>query len=270
MDRQRIKDIFSREPEKMSRLVSRFFTIPAAYVLYILLSLLIPMNLGNVSNLCQYCLLCLSLFLCTKLIAKAPFSGFIYSTSKFSFKKFFLGFGVMSGTICLTYFVRYLINPASLVFAFDSSAFVFDWITNLLLVLAASFAEEYMFRGFIMHFVSDTPITNSKSKLIYALVSAVLFTGAHFQNPEVAGSSAIWSMSFYFMMGFALMLIAIKTGGIEAGWGIHFANNLLTAWVFGYSGSVISTNSIFLQTAATGPGLLIQGFVCMACCYLLV
>lgn len=254
----------------MSRLTSRFFAIPAAYVFYIVLALLIPRNLGNVSTLASYCVLVLSLFICVNVFVKVPFRSFIYSSEKFCWSVFFKGFLVMVVVGAFSYCVRNFLGFGSLVFTFDSSAFIFDWIVNLLLVLVASFAEEFIFRGFIMHYFTDEVIKKNSSKICYALVSGLLFTGAHFQNPETFGESAIWSMSFYFIMGFALMLIALKTHGIEASWGIHFANNLLTAWVFGYSGSVLSTNSLFTQTQAMGPALLIQGGFCMICCYLLV
>jgi len=265
-----LKEIFTRQPEKMSRLVRRFFTIPISYILYIVISLLIPQNLGLVSVLLSYCVLLLSLLLCTRIVAGVQVSSIVQPAEKFRIKHFFEGFSIMAVSGILLSFLYGFTGINTYICTFDSSSFVFDWAVSLLLVLTASFVEEFIFRGFVLHFVSDEVITGKKKKLIYAAVSGLLFTINHFQNPEVSGPSAIWAMAFYFVMGFSLMLIAINKGGIEATWGIHFANNLITAWLTGYNGSVISTNCVFTQINPIGPMVVVEGAVCMLLCNLIL
>ena len=98
----------------------------------------------------------------------------------------------------------------------------------------------------------------------------MVFTIFHFQNPETAGSRAIYAMVFYFVMGFALMAITLRTKGIEAAFGIHIANNLVSAWLFTYDDAVLATNAVFTHHNNIGPVMIIQSVICITISALVV
>jgi membrane protease YdiL (CAAX protease family) len=110
--------------------------------------------------------------------------------------------------------------------------------------------------------VKDTLEKRPKQTLFYCLASAAVFAILHFQNPEVHGSGAVYAMVFYFIMGFALMAVYLRTEGIEASLGIHIANNLVSAWFFTYDNSVLTTNALFTQKGEIGPLSLFQAVFC--------
>ena len=149
-----------------------------------------------------------------------------------------------------------------------SSGWALDWILALDLVIVAALLEELLTRAYIAYFVNDTMETRPRWVLVYCLVSGVLFAIAHFSNPEVAGSGAFYAMGFYFMMGFVLMLVTLKTRNLGAALGIHIANNLVNAWFFSYSNAVVKTNAIFTQTDNSGPLLLVEAALCLLLCVL--
>ena len=142
-----------------------------------------------------------------------------------------------------------------------------DFALSLVLVILAAFLaaflEEILCRAYVAFFVKDTLETHTGKKLLYCLASATLFAILHFQNPEVHGTGAIYAMVFYFIMGFALMAVYLRTGGIEAVLGIHIANNLVSAWFFTYDNSVLRTNAIFTQITEIGPLSLLQAVFCV-------
>jgi len=90
-----------------------------------------------------------------------------------------------------------------------------------------------------------------------------VFTIFHFQNPEVHGPQAIYAMVFYFIMGFALMAVTLKTRGIEAALGIHLANNLVNAWLFTYKDAALITNAVYTHSNNIGPWMLVQTVMCV-------
>ena len=123
--------------------------------------------------------------------------------------------------------------------------------------------EEIICRSYVAYFVTDDLETRPKQKLYYCLASAVVFTIFHFQNPEVHGSQAVYAMVFYFIMGFSLMAVTLRTRGIEAAIGIHLANNLVNAWLFTYKDAALITNAVYTHSNNIGPLMLVQTVFCV-------
>ncbi len=102
---------------------------------------------------------------------------------------------------------------------------------------AQTFAEEYVFRGYI----TQALMLLLKRPWLVALISAAIFGSAHIPNgwPQAAGAT---------LFGFATALIAIRLGGVAFTWGLHLANNLFGAVV------IVSDQDVFKGS----PGLLTQ------------
>lgn len=272
----RFKDIFSNKPENMSTLVKWVFGLPFAYLAYLLISMILPSGSGNPNAyLVALSLRSLLLIICTINVV-AWFVGLkvkkLFNEKEFfSFPLFFKGLYVMVIALVVTNLCLYFIYPESFVKNSLDSRSVFNWIFSLLLVVISAFSEELIFRSYIGWFGKtneDFLTTNIKKILIYALVSALLFAIAHFSNPEVA-ESAVWSMLFYFIFGFCLMLCFFKTKGLEFGLGVHVANNLFAAWFVNYNSSVLPTESIFTTNLPISFITVLQAVICLVFCTVL-
>ena len=253
--------------EDMGRLVKWFFGYPLIFIIYFVLSLLMPrvssgmrMSLGL--NILSYLVFLASFALVVSRFLKFPLLKMINQSQVVSYKNLLLGFIAMFVLGAGTTFIWMALRPQSFSFTL-SSGWALDFLLSLVLVVLAALLEELMCRSYIAYFVNDTMAENPKQKLIYCLASAIVFTIFHFQNPETAGSQAIYAMVFYFVMGFALMAVTLRTKGIEAALGIHIANNLISAWLFTYDDAVLVTNAVFTHHNNIGPVMIIQSVFCI-------
>jgi membrane protease YdiL (CAAX protease family) len=90
-----------------------------------------------------------------------------------------------------------------------------------------TFAEEFVFRGYI----TQGLVLAIKRPLPAAVVSGLIFGAVHIPNGLPQAVSAT-------VFGVVLALIAIRTGGIAFGCGLHLANNLFAAIVLVSGGDV--------------------------------
>ena len=260
--------------EDMGRLVKWFCGYPLIFIIYLVLSLLMPrvssgmrMNLGL--NILSYLVFLASFALVVSRFLKFPLLKMVSQSQVVSYKNLFLGFIAMFVLGAGTTFIWMALRPQSFSFTL-SSGWTLDFLLSLVLVVLAALLEELMCRSYIAYFVNDTMAENPKQKLIYCLSSAIVFTIFHFQNPETSGSQAIYAMVFYFVMGFALMAVTLRTKGIEAALGIHIANNLISAWLFTYDDAVLVTNAVFTHHNNIGPVMIIQSVFCITISCLIV
>jgi membrane protease YdiL (CAAX protease family) len=263
------KPIYARE--EMSRLVKWFFGLPLIYVAWILVSFIMPTfstgyRMELLLNIMSYCAFILIALAVIRYFLNFPIAKLFGESGHLDFKGLFIGFGAMFISTLAVSFINMWINPAQFTFTLSGSDWIVDWILALGLVIVAALLEELLMRAYIAYFVKDTMESHPRWVLVYCLASALLFAIAHFSNPEVAGSGAFYAMGFYFMMGFVLMLVTLKTRSIGAALGIHIANNLVNAWFFTYTDAAVKTNALFTQTDNSGPMLLVQAAICLLIC----
>ena len=263
------KPIYARE--EMSRLVKWFFGLPLIYVAWILVSFIMPTfstgyRMELLLNIMSYCAFILIALAVIRYFLNFPIAKLFGESGHLDFKGLFIGFGAMFVSTLAVSFITMWINPAQFTFTLSGSDWIVDWILALGLVIVAALLEELLMRAYIAYFVKDTMESRPRWVLVYCLASALLFAIAHFSNPEVAGSGAFYAMGFYFMMGFVLMLVTLKTRSIGAALGIHIANNLVNAWFFTYTDAAVKTNALFTQTDNSGPMLLVQAAICLLIC----
>lgn len=247
--------------ERMTRRVKWFFALPLTYVLYFAFSLLVPAA-GLATTVINYLVLILSFCLVTRFLLDFPVRSFIRQEGSFSWRLFWTGLLVMTLLSAATSFISMLVHPQMFEYSLRPQTVVADWILSILVVLPAALAEELMFRAFVAFFPSPELETESSKFWKYCLVSGLLFTIAHFQNPEVNGVRAIWFMLFYFIFGCFLMYFYMSSGGIEFGLGVHIGNNLVPALFFSYPTAVLTTNTVFMDNR---PVNYIQIIQCVFC-----
>lgn len=260
--------------EDMGRLVRWFFGYPLIFIIYLVLSLLLPrsttgmrMTLGL--NIISYAIFLMSAALVISRFLKFPLRKLVNQNQNFCYRNLMTGF---VSTLILgagTTFIHMAIRPQDFTYSLGR-LWPVDFLLAFILVVLAALLEEVLCRSYIAYFVNDTMAEKPRQKIIYCLVSALVFTIFHFQNPEIVGKQAIYAMMFYFVMGFALMAVTLKTKGIEAALGIHIANNLVSAWLFTYDNAALATNAVFTQHNNIGPMMVIQSVFCIAVSVFLV
>lgn len=260
--------------EDMGRLVRWFFGYPLIFIIYLVLSLLLPrsttgmrMTLGL--NIISYAIFLMSAALVISRFLKFPLRKLVNQNQTFCYRNMMTGFVSTFILGAGTTFIHMAIRPQDFTYSLGR-LWPVDFLLAFVLVVLAALLEEVLCRSYIAYFVNDTMAEKPRQKIIYCLVSALVFTIFHFQNPEIVGKQAIYAMMFYFVMGFALMAVTLKTKGIEAALGIHIANNLVSAWLFTYDNAALATNAVFTQHNNIGPMMVIQSVFCIAVSVFLV
>lgn len=261
--------------EKMSRLAKWFFGIPLIYTLWRFFSVAMPSyaespRMEILLNIISYALFIVLALLVVQRFLNFPAKRMLGEDGKLDWRGFAVSFSVMLGVQLAMNFIAMAVNPQDFKYTLDAQGWILDWTLALVLVVAAAFLEELLTRAYIAHFVNDDMETRPLNMLYYCLASAVVFAIAHFSNPEVAGPGAFYAMAFYFMMGFVLMFVTLRTRNIGAALGIHIANNLVNAWFFTYDNAAVKTNALYTQANNEGPMLLVQAAVSLAVCTLAV
>lgn len=261
--------------EKMSRLAKWFFGIPLIYTLWRFFSVAMPSyaespRMEILLNIISYALFIVLALLVVQRFLNFPAKRMLGEDGKLDWRGFAVGFSAMLGVQLAMNFIAMAVNPQDFKYTLDAQGWILDWTLALVLVVAAAFLEELLTRAYIAHFVNDDMETRPLNMLYYCLASAVVFAIAHFSNPEVAGPGAFYAMAFYFMMGFVLMLVTLRTRSMGAALGIHIANNLVNAWFFTYDNAAVKTNALYTQANNEGPMLLVQAAVSLAVCTLAV
>lgn len=263
------------QKEKMSRLAKWFFGIPLIYTLWRFFSVAMPSyaespRMEILLNIISYALFIAIALLVVQRFLNFPAKRMLGEDGKLDWRGFAVGFSAMLGVQLAMNFIAMAVNPQDFKYTLDAQGWILDWTLALVLVVAAAFLEELLTRAYIAHFVNDDMETRPLNRLYYCLASAVVFTIAHFSNPEVAGPGAFYAMAFYFMMGFVLMLVTLRTRSMGAALGIHIANNLVNAWFFTYDNAAVKTNALYTQANNEGPMLLVQAAISLAICTLAV
>lgn len=153
-------------------------------------------------------------------------------------------FGVMTALLAVLVLAQVVAAPNSLIFQGNWREIGLFTIAAVALVPLQVLTEETFFRGYLMQMVARiTPLA-----LIQIVAPAVLFTVAHWQNPE-AREGAEWAVASYASAGLYLGLLAWLDRGIESAVGAHLAINVFAILVVGSSASVSPSSVIWRDPA---------------------
>jgi membrane protease YdiL (CAAX protease family) len=124
-----------------------------------------------------------------------------------------------------------------------------DILVEVLFLVAVALIEEIMFRGYLLN-----NLMQSMNKWIALLITAILFTLAHTDNPGVT----ILPVLNVFVAGVLLGINYIYTKNLWFSIFFHFIWNVFQGPVLGYDVSGIELQSL-LQQNMEGPALLTGG-----------
>src|SRR3569623_528253 len=153
-----------------------------------------------------------------------------------SWRMFARGLLIWTGVLVVGTVVDFLIAPKG--FRLTAHTQTLQLAAVALGALAVqTFTEEFEFRGYL----TQGLLLATKRTVPTVLISGVLFGALHIPNGVPQAVSAT-------LFGFALALLAIRTGGLAFGYGLHLANNFFGAAV------LVSTGDAFRGS----PGVLTQ------------
>lgn len=138
-----------------------------------------------------------------------------------------LGFGVWFIILILGAVADFLLRPAGFSFSADGRTPLFVLTVAPALVIQ-TFTEEFVFRGLITQGLARA----FKRPWIASVASGLVFGSAHIPNGPVQAATAT-------IFGIVLAFMAIETGGLALGWGLHLVNNLFAGIV------TVSTGDVF-------------------------
>jgi membrane protease YdiL (CAAX protease family) len=149
---------------------------------------------------------------------------------------FFWGFGIWAGLQIVLTLIDFLVAPRGFSISVSAGTGALA-ISALAGLFAQTFAEEFIFRGYITQGI----LLATKRSLPAAVISGLFFGALHIPNGIPPAINAV-------VFGVVCALIAIRTGGICLTFGLHLVNNLFGAVV------LVSTSDVFKNS----PGLLTQ------------
>jgi uncharacterized protein len=146
------------------------------------------------------------------------------------------GAGVWAVVVAVGALADYALHPSD--FSLSADSRTLPYALSLAPALALqTFTEEFVFRGVI----TQGLVRAFKRPAVACLISGLIFGAMHVLNGPFQAATAT-------AFGVILAYMALRTGGLALGWGIHLANNLFAGIV------VVSTGDVF--TGA--PGLIRQ------------
>ncbi len=159
------------------------------------------------------------------------------SRGGWSFKLFFICFGIGFIVTVIPQFIYLVVTQG---FHIEMRFELFGFLLTLILWPLQCIAEEYICRGFLMQTVSSW----TRVPIIGIVISAIAFMAVHPYNG--LGRIAIA------MMGVVLAFLAWYSFGLEAGSGIHVANNFAAFFFTGIGldriQSDVTIGSFFMTT----------------------
>ena len=144
-------------------------------------------------------------------------------------------FVTATGVVFVLYFILTLIWS----FMFDAkpNTDLSVWLKYLpfalLGILVQTGAEELVFRGYLLQQLA----ARFRSPLVWLLVPALAFGAVHY-DPASAGDNVWLMIGAATAFGLVAADLTRLTGSIGAGWGFHFANNVMAILILAVDGSI--------------------------------
>jgi membrane protease YdiL (CAAX protease family) len=173
--------------------------------------------------------------------------------------------GVWAALVGLMALVESVLYPGRFAFTPDLPRLIPFALVALLVMPLQTSAEELFFRSYLLQWLG----LRLRQPLVLSALSGLAFAVPHSANPEVGAD--FWPvMAFYFIFGFALAVVTLRTQGAEVALGVHAGNNLFTAIFANFTGSALQTPSLFtasgfspwynLIATAVALGVLVTAF----------
>ena len=180
--------------------------------------------------------------LAVTLVHRRSVRSLVTARAKIDWRRVGQGFVVWFALWCLVQFGYFLLSPE--LFSFGGDLVALALFVPLALVLTAiqTTTEELFFRGYAVQAASMV----WGNRVFLALVSGVLFTLIHANNPEFSAGGWLTVFFGYFVgTGLVWAVVSLVDGTTELAIGAHFAQNIASFLLVGTAGTVVSTPAVF-------------------------
>lgn len=169
-----------------------------------------------------------------------------------------------AGVALLTLFllsIFSLFSIKTLVFNSEDSTLtkILFLVISLPLFFVQTLSEELIFRFLLFKIIS--PLSwpkDRKREIIISLISGLFFLLPHLSNREVIeGKRVIYAILTYFLWGFLLMYLALRTHSFISSWVIHYVNNLFSSSFISSTSSTLSSAPLFYDVNKSYSPLLV-------------
>ncbi len=185
-----------------------------------------------------------TLWFLLKPIHNRPALSMITGAPKFRWKRFLWGSGVWLIIMALYSLLSSVAGLQKVEMQFDAAQFYPLILVSLLLLPFQTGFEEFFFRGYLMQGVANL----ARNRWMPLLVTALIFGGLHFFNPEVKEFGAAIMLPQYIWFGLFFGVCAILDDGLELAWGAHAVNNIFLSVFFTQDASALQTPALFRVT----------------------
>lgn len=165
----------------------------------------------------------------------------VTTRQKLSWSRIFQGAAVWGAIMVLGTLIESALYPGRYVWSFELQSWLLFLVLACLLTPMQCVAEELFFRGYLLQAFGRI----FHQPVVPAGLSGLVFAVPHLLNPEaVTHDMGIMAVT-YFVMGFALALLALRDAGLELSIGLHTANNFFLVVCCGYKDSPLPAAAIF-------------------------
>jgi uncharacterized protein len=194
----------------------------------------------------------LALIFVIKVLHGRPLITLVSSDRRFSFRRWWVGFGVWWLLTAGLEVVSYWLDPRSYVFNANPLhffSFLFAFVPLILLITPLqAMTEELFFRGYLIQGLGLL----TRQPLLLRAIGGLLFAIPHFGNPEML-RGGIWMGLSYFALGVFWVHLTLKDNRLELALGGHTANNLYIALISNTTDSALKTPALFVSPEPPDP-----------------
>lgn len=181
-------------------------------------------------------------YLVIKYVHRKQFLSVVTGFEKFRYKHFFFAFLLWASILIFTVLVTFFTSDTNdLVLQFDASRFFVLLLICLVFLPLQTLCEEVVFRAYLIQGFSQL----FKNGIIPLIITSLMFGLAHMSNPETRTFGIAIMLTYYVVFAFFLGAITLLDEGLELAFGIHLANNLVSALTVTSQTAVLKTDAIF-------------------------
>ncbi len=196
-------------------------------------------------------------YMVIKYIHRKQFLSIVTGYDKFRYKHFFFAFGIWAVILVITVIVTYFTSSTNdLVLQFDLPRFLILLLICIVFLPIQTLCEEVIFRSYLIQGFSQV----FKNGIVPVVITSVMFGLAHMSNPETRAFGMVIMLSYYIVFAFFLGAITLLDEGLELAFGIHLANNLISALTVTSQTAVLKTDAIFYAKSEDAGAELVIAF----------
>ena len=181
-------------------------------------------------------------------VLRRPWRTVVTGAASISWRRVLTGAFWWALLVGLATLVDWAVHRDSYRWSYDPGTFWPYLLVALLLVPLQTTAEELLFRGYLVQWMSLA----TRRIVVLSVADGLLFAIPHLANPEAAGAQW-YAWLVWWLYGVGWTWVSVRDGGIELAVGAHAANNLMGTVVIGYTAGALPVASLWTTSTLDLP-----------------